>query len=231
MSTLELLQQRVERLEAHNRRLRQVAMALALSAAALLLAATSVLSRARVIEAQGFVVKDAAGRTRAALSLLQDQPGLTLFDDRGRQHVVLRSHADRSTSLQFHQRGQLRMALDSSCDGATQVQMFDKHRQLAAGFYSWPDGASGVALNRGQGGAHLQLGRDGTTRLSFSDFAGRPRGGWVLSAEGYMRPFDSASRAVDDDSSPSRSGGGRNELQAPTSFLGPVFGSTSALAP
>src|SRR2546430_7175631 len=62
---LEAVLRRVEDLEADVRRWRRAAMALVLSAVALTTLGAAV-PRGRVVEAQKFVLKDAAGRGRAA---------------------------------------------------------------------------------------------------------------------------------------------------------------------
>src|SRR5207249_11603797 len=63
---LEAVLRRVEDLEADVRRWRRAAMALVLSAVALTTLGAAV-PRGRVVEAQKFVLKDAAGRGRAEL--------------------------------------------------------------------------------------------------------------------------------------------------------------------
>ena len=86
MQESELIQ-RVERLERGDRRWRLAAVILLLVCLVLLLAAFDYpqpnLVKARSVEAQNFVLRDADGQIRARMALSEDEPRLTFFDERG----------------------------------------------------------------------------------------------------------------------------------------------------
>lgn len=73
---------RLEKVERENSRLKRIGLGVLLViGAALLMGQTR---SNRIIEAEGFVLKDANGRTRGKLSMeLSDRPSLTLLDTRG----------------------------------------------------------------------------------------------------------------------------------------------------
>ena len=79
--------QRVKRLKRGNRRWRLAAMTLLLVCLVLLLAAFDYpqpnLVKARSVEAQNFVLRDADGQIRARMALSEDEPRLTFFDEHG----------------------------------------------------------------------------------------------------------------------------------------------------
>jgi hypothetical protein len=74
--------ERLTRVEKQNRWLARGGLALALSCASLLLMAQK--PDAQTIEAQGFVLKDAAGQVRAELHMANSGPELRLYDSQGR---------------------------------------------------------------------------------------------------------------------------------------------------
>jgi hypothetical protein len=197
MSTLSLeaLADRIDRLEAQNRRLKQVALSVALASSVLAMVGFKLARNPSQVEAERFVVKDARGNMRASLSLREGEPTLALFDSRGREQVLLRSAPDHASTLEFYQRGHLRMALESSTAGASQLTMLDSDHQLAAGLYVWPEGSSGLALNRGQAGARLAVKNDGTASLGFADPEGTARGGLMMGLQGSVSPIQDMAEA------------------------------------
>jgi len=79
--------QRVERLERGNRRRKLAALALLLVCVVLLLAGFDYpqpnMVKARSVEAQTFVLRDADGRIRARMAIGDDGPRLSFFDEQG----------------------------------------------------------------------------------------------------------------------------------------------------
>lgn len=198
MSTplIEELARRVSELEVQNRRLKQMGIAFVCVLAVAGVVGANAVRRLPQIEAERFVVRDAAGQTRASLSLQDGQPSLALFDARGREQAVLRSTPDRASSLEFFQNGRMRMMLESASTGATHLQMLDKQNRPVTGLYAWPEGKAGLAVNSGQGGARLSVDVDGTARLGFASPDGIDRGGWLLARDGQLEfnePVASAS--------------------------------------
>lgn len=87
MHESELLQ-RVERLEQGVRRWKLAALVLLLGCLVLLLAgfdyAQPNLVKARSVEAQNFVLRDADGQIRARMAVGEDGPRLSFFDEHGK---------------------------------------------------------------------------------------------------------------------------------------------------
>jgi hypothetical protein len=81
------LVQRVERLERGIRRWKLAALVLLLGCLVLLLAgfdyAQPNLIKARSVEAQSFVLRDAGGQIRARMAIGEDGPRLSFFDEHG----------------------------------------------------------------------------------------------------------------------------------------------------
>ena len=80
--------QRMERLERSNRRWRLGALLLGLACLVLLLAgfdfAQPNVMKARTVEAQSFVLRDADGQIRARMAIGDDGSRLTFFDEQGK---------------------------------------------------------------------------------------------------------------------------------------------------
>jgi len=81
------LMQRVERLERENRRWKVTVLLLLLGCLVLLLAGFDYpqpfLVKARSVEAQNFVLRDADGQVRARMAISEDGPRLSFFDEHG----------------------------------------------------------------------------------------------------------------------------------------------------
>ena len=82
------LAQRIERLEQANRRWKLAALILLLGCLVLLLAgfdfAQPNLVKARSVEAQSFILRDADGQIRARMAIGDDGPRLSFFDEHGK---------------------------------------------------------------------------------------------------------------------------------------------------
>lgn len=103
--TLESLADRLARLERQNRRLAAAAVLLVA-----VLAAAVCMGQVRapnVVEAESFVVRDAAGKARAALFLGEEGPALALSDQNGKLRAALRVDNNGLASLAiFDDKGQ-----------------------------------------------------------------------------------------------------------------------------
>jgi hypothetical protein len=75
---MQAILQRIERLEAENRRLKRTVLGVALLAAVVL--AMGQARPSRTVEASEFVLKDGAGSVRARLHMGKRGPSLTLYD-------------------------------------------------------------------------------------------------------------------------------------------------------
>ena len=80
---------RLEKVEQQNRRLKTVGIVvLALAVAGMVMG--QAMPRARIVEAEGFVLKDGAGKVRAKLYVVgKDGPGLALLDENGKDRAWL----------------------------------------------------------------------------------------------------------------------------------------------
>ena len=79
---------RLEKVERQNRRLKRVGVVvLALAVAGMVMG--QAMPRARIVEAEEFVLRDAAGNVRAELVAFKDGPALTLLDENGKSRATL----------------------------------------------------------------------------------------------------------------------------------------------
>jgi len=80
--------ERIERLERSNRSWRIAALLLALGCLVLILTgfdfAQPYVMKARTVEAQSFVLRDADGQIRARMAIADDGPRLDFFDEQGK---------------------------------------------------------------------------------------------------------------------------------------------------
>jgi hypothetical protein len=93
------IEERLNRLEKENKRLRLLALGVVVLAGGSLLLAAATGVRAlvarpgRIVEAEGFVLRDASGKTRAALVMTAAWPGLALDDASGKPGAALQDLA------------------------------------------------------------------------------------------------------------------------------------------
>jgi len=90
-STMNNMEQRLDRLERENLRWRRIGFLVLVVIAAMVLMGQAKVSRvAKVIEAEKFVVRDKSGKVRAALQTsAKDGPSLDLYDKNGKNRVQL----------------------------------------------------------------------------------------------------------------------------------------------
>jgi hypothetical protein len=170
--TLDSLTRRLERLERDNRRLRRMGAGLLIGLSALLLTAQA-LPPARIVEAQHFVVKDAAGKKRAELTTSEAGPELVFVDTIGRRkaalglslgepHLVMHSYDGYGTvPVQTLRAALMREASSISLSDA-------KGKQVRISLF---DDASSIILSdrRGNNRLALALDDDGTPALLLRD--------------------------------------------------------------
>jgi hypothetical protein len=168
------LEERLARLEVQQRRLRRTTLALAVAlSAAVLLLAVQWLPRALgagagggagVVQARGFTVLDAAGRTRASLGVGEASggPELLLHDAAGAARLRVGLGADGSPLVRLAGAGGESLA-DLSVYGSEGVRLG----------LSSPGGADFFSV-----GSHP----DGSARLALADALGRPRAVLVAGA-------------------------------------------------
>jgi len=140
---------RLERLERQQRRWRALAIVAALGVTTLGLMGQR--QAGRTVEAERFVLRDAEGRARAEL----------LIVDNKEQSVALRfKDAD----------GSPRLTLGTE-NGAALVVLNEQGGKLRAGLVTLPHGAPGLNLydSTGKPRAELSLNRDGAPALTFND--------------------------------------------------------------
>jgi hypothetical protein len=161
-ATFSSLRDRIERLERENRRIKSIAVFVALSVAAVALMGQGP-SRpsAKHIEAERFVLLDTTGKARAFLGFGQDgEPMLSFRDVKGtpRAHFGVRD------------------------DGAPVVLFTDQAGKLRLQLLVGPSGAPAMVLSHedGRPGAVLTLRAPGVPVLGFVDRNGAPRAELML---------------------------------------------------
>jgi hypothetical protein len=107
---------RLEKVERQNRQLKMVGgMVLALAVAGMVMG--QALPSARVVEAEGFVLKDAAGKVRAELSVDGEGAKLLLGSENGKSRAMLNVDKDGPALTLFDENAKLRAWLAVFKDG------------------------------------------------------------------------------------------------------------------
>ena len=133
--------------------------------------------RAKIVEAEEFVVKDRSGKVRGRLGLAPGGlPRLVLIDDQGRTQVALEIYADNNSALSFNDRGQTRIHLDASGDGAATLRMYDRGSQSHATMFMWKDGRTGLAFDHNKESVVLGLSPTSASGLRVTDLEGNDTG-------------------------------------------------------
>ena len=126
---------RLENVERQNRRLKAAGIAvLVLAVAGLLMGQT--MPRARIVEAEGFVLKDAAGKVRAELAGDNHLTRLRLNDENGEGRAVLTVAKDGPRLNLYDENGEVRAILTVAKDGP-RLNLYDedgKSRAILAVF-------------------------------------------------------------------------------------------------
>lgn len=119
----------------------------------------------KTVEASHFVLRDEAGRMRAALGMRPDgTPGLGLFD----------------------LNGQVRLSFDLASSGSPGVNLYDKAGTLQAALAVRPDGTPGFGLFDGEGKVRLSLDLSATQApgVNLFDQATKVRGAFAIRPDG-----------------------------------------------
>ena len=157
MSENESLEHRVRVLESHNRSLRwTVLLTLVLSILGLMWG--RVWPRNGVIEAQGFVVADAAGKPRGSFGFDASGVGLNLQDERGLWRAgFLVDITGRPAVFLFDTTSQPVFTLNLQRSGAPFLRMRSPEDEAALTARLGEGGTQGLILSRGEDSVFLSL--------------------------------------------------------------------------
>jgi hypothetical protein len=177
---IQALRKRLDQLEHDHKRLRRFGLLAFLGLVVTLLMGQSGRNVVpEVIEAQRFVVKDATGKSVAALGTDRDgAPLLVLMNSDGRLAATLDVTAQKKPTLTLYDRnskGRLILAVDS--DGSPALAMNDKNGTPRIGLAVATQGSGGLVLygDRNAARASLGLGTDWSPYLVFLDDNGNVR--------------------------------------------------------
>jgi hypothetical protein len=113
-----------------------------------------------ILEAERIVIKDRAGKVRAAFGVMDSSgsPGLVLYDPEANANVVLNLGADQEPGLWLYNKDRLRGALTVKGDRSL-LELFDKenHRRLVLGVYH--DSKPGMELYDDKDNLRAAIGR------------------------------------------------------------------------
>ena len=121
------MEERLDRLERENRRLKRAGALVAALAVSILAMGAAAPEKGKKIEAEEIVLKDAAGKTRIWLSVTRLGPALHLFDEKGVPRAVLMAQSLQFTDGDVTPR--LRLALEK---GAPVVLLSDANDRARA---------------------------------------------------------------------------------------------------
>jgi hypothetical protein len=151
---LEEVVKRIEGLERQVRRWRRAAVALMLSAVALMTLGAAV-PRGRVVEAQKFVLKDAAGRVRAELGPSDNDKSIALrFKDAAGSPRLVLGVEDESSLLVLHDKtGRPRVGLVTLAQGAPGFTFYDTTGRARVELGVSREGEPGIVVRDARGGS------------------------------------------------------------------------------
>lgn len=164
--------ERLKAVERQNRRLKVAGVVvLLLAAAGLVMAQASPTSR--TVEAEAFVLRDAAGTTRAAwASSPEGGAALTFFDQAGKPRVQVRVERDGAPGvLLFDQAGYGRGMMRADRDGVPELTLTDQAARTRAILRVERTGSPGLVLfdQVGKPRATLYVVSEGSATLQLSD--------------------------------------------------------------
>ncbi len=140
--TMEALVQRLNRMERENHRWKWlVAVTLAVLGVGVVLGQTTPRRVGKVLEAERFVLRDADGKNRAELGVMDGASILFLNDKDGKPGVALSVLPDgpRMVTL-LDKNGKTRSVLTARADGDSGLRLFDKNRMHRASLDVMADG-------------------------------------------------------------------------------------------
>jgi hypothetical protein len=197
------IEERLSRLEKANRQLKIALLAVVVLAGGSLWLSKAPGVRAQApqwqqtIEAQGFVLRDSAGRPRAKLGVTgENWPLFQLLDDRGVQRVELSAVQDGGVVAFADASGRPRASLGWTETGPG-VLLFDANGKTRAGLDLAETGPKLFLFDaNGRGRAWLDLAETGPG-LVLSDAKGRPRASLELTEKGpRLVLFDAKGRLI-----------------------------------
>jgi hypothetical protein len=173
---LEQLEKSNEALSRSIRRMRLATLGAAASVGVLLLAGAAAV--APCLEARNFVLRDVAGKMRAALAIRPDgTPGLGFFDESGRVRLSMDLGPTGPAVNLMNGIGQPQAALAVRPDGLPGLAIFDESGHARLSLDVTETGAPLLHLygKRGQLRAAMAIRPDGTPGLGFFDDEGQLR--------------------------------------------------------
>lgn len=169
---IDALTDRLDRLEKTNqllgrecRRWRRAGVGTLLGAIVLAVCGAKMADDDKTVEASHFILRDDAGRMRAALGMRPDgTPGLGLFD----------------------LNGQVRLSFDLASSGTPGVNLYDRAGTLQAALAIRPDGTPGFGLfdNQGKVRLSLDLGPNSAPGVNIFDQSTKVRGALAIRPDG-----------------------------------------------
>ena len=168
-AALAALHARLAALERRQRRVQQAGVLLVIGLAALALVGQAPApgpAGPKTVEAETFIVRDRAGRARAAMSIgLDDKPGIALADARGK----------------------IRLWLTVATDGAPEMKFYDIDEVVRASLSLDASGMPHLTLadKRGNARARLELGAEAAPSLALYDRADKVRASLAVDAADF----------------------------------------------
>jgi hypothetical protein len=198
---LQLLSERVSKLERQNRRLKQYAMLILIAAASLLLMGqgkavkVAPVKAVRALEAGKFVLQDGQGKRRAELGLIAERPSLVFYDSTDRAMLSVGLDAEGAGLVLYDDQIRKTAALSSTPTGPVLALFHSGVKRLNLSVTTQGP-ALGLVGKNGDARAALGLTADDNAFLHL--FGAGERGGAQLLASPdrtVLRFFDSADKA------------------------------------
>ena len=176
--------ERLEKLEKQNRTLKRVGM-LVLALFGLVLLMGQTLPGRRIIEAEGFILRDATGKMRAALGISEGAPHLSLLDEEGTARIFLTLAANKPSVWLFDAKANLRVSLATDAGGDGILSLLDGMRKQRAVLGLFPDGSPKLELTaEGERSAvtlaAMSSSMGSSSGLVLLDASRKPRGALLL---------------------------------------------------
>ncbi len=170
----DLVIERLEALERQNRLLWRAGVGTVVAAIVFLAEGTSLLGTSKIIEAQGFVLKDASGRVRGQFKTISGgSPEFALLDEEGKDIVKIHEEYINKPSLEILDHGRTRIQLTASSDGSGLLRMADDNDENRLSLFLRRDGTSGQAFESDKRGLHVGVQPDGMAGLCVVDESGK----------------------------------------------------------
>lgn len=184
ISVLQSVVERLDKLEKQNRTLKRVGM-LVLVLFCLVFVMGQALPGRRIIEAEGFILRDANGKMRAALGISEGAPHLSLLDEEGTARIFLTLAANKPAVWLFDAKVNPRVSLATDAGGDGLLSLLDGMRKQRAVLGLLPDGSPKLELTAEGERSAVTLGAMSSSKGSSSglvllDANRKPRGALLL---------------------------------------------------